>query len=625
MYGWAGRILRVDLSSKRVRKQPLSKGLRDNFIGGRGINAKILLDEVAGGTGAFDPENRLIFGTGPLTGTLAPGTGRFNVTTRSPSGFLGDSNSGGHWAPELKFAGYDHIVIWGRADKPVYLWICDNEVEIRDGEHLWGKDTWETQQIIRNDLGDQEIKTVCIGQAGENLVRFANIRTGPKNSAGRTGTGAVMGSKNLKAIAVRGTEAIRIADPERFMEAADNYRRTIEASGRYIGGLGGGTYSKLWFVHNEGCVLITRHQQSGHWEDSDKLDPRIFHKKYVDRMIGCFSCPKPCTPHFKIDEGAYKGLQSDGPEYEAMASFGGAPIVTDMDQVLKASVDADKYGLDCDSCGRVISYAMELYQHGIVSEKDVGFPLKWGDGEVVLRLIEMITFRKGFGDILAEGEVRAGQRIGNGAEKYVLAIKGLEQHETFRVGRGFALAQATSTRGSDHLRGDPGVEAYGLSPEDAEKRFGHKSIVDPFSYENKGPLVILYQHQCALADMLEICKLFSYWTWIDYSEDILAELFSSATGIQMSGAQLLKAAERVYNVERLFIMREGAKRNDDYQTWRTFDEPLPSGPFKGHKLDREQYELMLNEYYETRGWDVKTGIPARKRLKELGLSSYSVS
>jgi len=620
MYGWAGKILRVNLSKEKIVKQPLSKGLRLNFIGGRGINARILLNEVKQGIDAFDPDNRLIFGTGPLTGTLAPGTGRFNVTTRSPLGFLGDSNSGGHWAPELKFAGYDHIVISGRAKKPVYLWICDDAVEIRDAKHLWGKNTWEIQKIIREEFEDQEIKTACIGEAGENLVRFACTKTGPKNSAGRTGTGAVMGSKNLKAIAVRGNKGIEIAYPERLIEAAKEFRQKIEESGGYIGGPGGGTYGKLWFIHNDGCILTTRHQQSGYWEDADQLDPQIFHKKYVVKMVGCYSCPKPCTPHFEINEGPYKGLRGDGPDFESVASFGSAPAIANLDMVLKASTDADKCGLDCDSCGRVISFAMELFQRGIISEKDVGFPLKWGDGEAVIRLMKMIALRKGFGDILADGEVRASKRIGRGAEKYVLAIKNLEQHETCRSGRGTALAQAVSTRGSDHLRGDPGVEHYGLTPEEAEKMFGHKSVVDPLSYENKGSLVVLYEHQSVLADMLEICKMFSFWAHTFYTEDMLAELFYSATGVKMNGAELLRAAERVYNVERAFIVREGVRRKDDYQTWRTFEEPLPSGPDKGQKVDKEKYDSMLDEYYKTRGWDIKTGIPTRKKLEELGLS-----
>jgi len=618
MYGWAGKILRVDLSREKVVKQQLPDDLRINFIGGRGINAKILLDEVPPGTDAFDPENRLIFGTGPLTGTLAPGAGRFNITTRSPLGYLGDSNSGGHWAPELKFAGYDHVVIWGRAQKPVYLWICDDEVQIKNAADLWGRDTWEAQQMIREELGDQEIKTACIGPAGENLVRFASVMTGPKNAAGRTGTGAVMGSKNLKAISVRGTGGVKIKDPEKLMEATEKFRQEIDRSGRHHGGRG--TYGTLWYIHNYGCILVTRHHQEGYWEDADKLNPRIFHEKYVRRWIGCFCCPKPCTPHFEIREGPYKGLTGDGPEFETVASYGAAPVVADLDTVLKAATVGDRYGLDCDSTGRVISYAMELFQRGIISDEDVGFPLKWGDGTAVLRLIEMIAFRKGFGDVLAEGEVRAGRKIGRGAEKYVLAIKNLEQHETCRSGRGVALAQATSTRGSDHLRGDPSIEFHGLAPEESEKRFGYRSAVDPLSYEGKGILVVLTENQAALADMLEVCKMYSFWGHISYTEDMLAELFASVTGVEMSGAKLLRAAERVYNVERAFIVREGVRRRDDYQTWRTFDEPLPSGPHKGQKLDRDRYETMLDDYYRVRGWDVRTGIPTKEKLRELGLS-----
>jgi aldehyde:ferredoxin oxidoreductase len=628
MYGWAGKILRVDLSKGKIVEQSLPKELARNFIGGRGINVRILLEETKPGTAAFDPENLLIFGTGPLTGTLAPGTGRFNVTTRSPQGFLGDTNCGGHWAPELKFAGYDHIVIVGKSKKPSYLAIQNNDVQLKSATHLWGKDTWETQKILKNELGDSDVQTVCIGPAGENLVRFACVRTGLKNSAGRTGTGAVMGSKNLKAIAVRGTKAVQIAHPERHLEAVgkvyEKIKETIKSGHGYMGkdpkkAKLGGTYSAIWFLHNDFDALVTRHHQSGYWEDAIKLDPKIFHEKYVKRMVGCFGCPVPCTPYFEIEEGAGKRIYGEGPEFEGIAAFGAAPNVTDLKTVIKSAINADKYGVDCDSCGRVISYAMELFQRGIISEKDVGFPLEWGDGEAVLRLIDMISKREGFGDILAEGEVRAGNIIGKEAKKYALAIKGVEQHENLRAAAGTALAQATSSRGADHLRSEPNIEWFGMPPEEAEKTYGYKSAVDPAAYEGKASLVILYEYHAALIDMLETCKFFSYWLSPYFTEDLWSDLFYSATGIQAKGRDLFKATERVVNVERLFIMREGARRKDDYPTWRDFEEPLPSGRFKGRVLDRTKYDAMLDEYYKLHGWDEKTGVPHRENLHKLGL------
>jgi len=622
MYGWAGKILRVDLSAEKIVEQPLPEELRTKFIGGRGINVKILFDEVKAKTDAFDPDTRIIFGSGPLTGTLAAGAGRFNVTTKSPLGFLGDSNSGGHWAPELKYAGYDHIVIWGKAEKPLYLWLCDEGVELRDAKHLWGLDTWETQQRIREELKDEDVQTACIGQAGENLVRIANVRTGLKHAAGRTGTGAVLGAKNLKAIAVRGSKGIKIAEPERFLEAAKKARATLEDWKYVFGALSpqGGTYGQIWYRHNNASMMATKHQQSGYFEEAEKLDPKYFFEKYFVKMRGCQSCPWCCTPFFRITDGPYKGMTGEGPEYEHFASFGSAPANPDLLSVLRASQLSDRFGLDCDSGGRIISFAMELYEKGIISEKDVGFPLRWGDGEAVIKLVEMISKRQGFGDILAEGEVKAAKKIGRGAEKYVLTNKNLEQHEPIRSIVGHSLAQSTSTRGPDHLRGAYHAERD-MSPEDA-KKFGFNP--DPLSYENKAAGVIFYESNAALADMFETCKFQSPWLGAHFLDaEIWAELFSAATGVKTNAEDLVRAGERVYNVERAFIAREGARRKDDIPPWREFEEPYPNGPYKGQVLNRKKYEAMLDEYYTLHGWDVKTGIPCKKKLLELGLADVA--
>lgn len=618
MFGWAGLILRVNLTEGKIEKQAISEELRTKFIGGRGINDKILFDELKAKTDAFDPTNRIIFGTGPLTGTIAAGSGRFNVTSKSPLGFLGDGNCGGHWAPELKFAGYDHIVVLGKSEKPVYLNISDDDVELRDAKNLWGLDTWETQKVIRDELKDEEVQIVCIGQAGENLVRIANVRTGLKHAAGRTGTGAVMGSKHLKAIAVSGSKGVKISDPEKFMESAKIARARLEDWKYVFGALSpqGGTYGQLWFRHNNASMAATKHQQHGYFVEAEKLDPKNFFEKYVTKMHGCFACPWCCTPIFKITDGRYKGMIGEGPEYEHFASFGSAPFVTDLQTVLKASQLSDQYGFDCDSGGRIISFAMELYEKGIITEKDVGFPLRWGDTEAELRLIEMIAKREGFGDILAEGEVRAAQRIGRGAEKYVLTMKNLEQHEPLRAIVGHALSQSTSTRGPDHLRGAYHAERD-MSPEDAIK---YNFNPDPLSYDNKASGVIFYENVAEVADMVQTCKFQSPWLSMHFLDlDLWADLFTYATGTKISGAELLKAGERAYNVERAFIAREGARRKNDYPPWREFEEPYKVGPHKGAVLDRKKYDVMLDEYYTLHGWDVKTGIPTKKTLKELGL------
>lgn len=619
MFGWAGNILKVDLSRSKIFSTPLTREMGRKFIGGRGLNAKFLFDEVPPRTDAFHPENRLIFGTGPLVGTLVPGSCRLNVTCRSPLGFLGDSNTHGFWSPELKFAGFDHVVVSGKAERPTYLWIQDGEVELRDASHLWGKDIRETRRIIRKDHQDRAIQIACIGQGGESLVRFACVSASLESYAGRTGCGAVMGSKNLKAIAVRGSKGVQIADPERFLKTTRAFVEGIKESGAETR-----TYRRLWYKHQNKSMLPTKHHQAGWWEDIDKLDPEIFYAKHVIKSWSNLCPGVDCQPIYMIKEGPYKGTYGSV-EYEGVASFGSNVANTDLDSVLKANELADSYGVDADSCGRVISFAMELVQRGIITEKDVGFPLEWGDSEAVIKLINMIVARQGFGDILAEGEARAGKIIGRGAEKYVLVIKGLEQHETCRANIGCALAQAVSTRGSDHLRGDP-PEGKRATAELIEKMFGFKDDSNPLQYERKAFMVTKEEVHSMLVDSLEICKRFGFWQphiykWIkdDPPGSLYAELFSSATGVEMGADELLRAAERSYNVERAFIVREGVRRKDDYQTWREYQDPLPSGHAKGAVLDREKYSQMLDEYYRCHGWDVETGIPTKSKLEELEL------
>lgn len=626
MYGWAGCILRVDLSKGSITKQSLNKELALQFIGGRGINSKMLFDENKAGIDAFDPQNNLLFGTGPLTGTIGPSFSRFNVTTKSPLGYLGDSNSGGFWAPELKFAGYDHIVVTGCSDRPVYLWIRDDEVELREASHLWGMDTWEAPKQIRKELADENVQIACIGPAGEKLVRFACVRTGLKRAAGRMGTGAVMGSKRLKAIAVRGTKSVEIAYPEKFLRAVKKARKILKPVKYVKGALStcGGTYGTLWFSHNEWGKLVTKHHQSGHWKEAATLDPKFFFDKYVTKMVGCFSCPVLCTPYYKVDDGKFKGMYGEGPEFESFASLGAATLVKDLQMVLKASERTCKLGLDCGSTGRVIAYAMELFQRGIIDEKDVGFSLKWGDGEAMLRLLEMIVKREGIGNVLAEGEARASKILGKEAEKFAVVVKNVELHEPLRAMVGHSLAHATSTRGPDHLRGSYHAEHGQLTPEEAESRFGYRTVSDPLSYEHKVPPVLYYENVAALADMLEICKSLTSWAVLDglLGENILAELFSFGTGVEMNSRQLLLAAERVYNVERAFIVREGVRRKDDYPPQRDFEMPQASGRFKGAVLDKGKYDTMLDEYYALHGWD-KNGIPTEQKLKELGLGDVA--
>ncbi len=630
MFGWQGKILRIDLSRKNIETLPLSERDRLHFIGGRGVNVRILFDEVKQGTDALDPANCLIFGSGPLTGTLAPGAGRFNVTTKSPIGFLGDSNCGGHWAPQLKYAGFDHLVITGKAEKPVFLFINNGKAELIDAEELWGMDTWQTQRRIRKRFNDPRVEVACIGQAGENLVRFASVRTSLKRSAGRTGTGAVMGSKNLKAIVVRGTQGVKIADPKKLMMAVKKCTEPLKLLSMHRGfraGESAGTYGFLWDLHQINSKLGTKHHQAANWEDADKLAPAIFHQRYRTKMLGCFSCPVQCMPRFRITEGNFAGLYGEGPEFESVASFGSMCLNTDLESVLSASELANQYGLDCGSTGRVIGLAMELFEEKIITEKDIGFSLQWGDSEAILKMVELIAHRKGFGDVLADGELRAARAIGGGAEKYALTIKGLEFHESFRgSGAGHALAHSTSTRGSDHLRSSHHAE-HSLRPADAERFYGYQEAADRTVYDHKEEQVVYNEYNSAMADMLEVCKFFSHWaTPFMIGADLFAELFSAVTGVDISGKGLLRAAERAYNVERAFIVREGVRRKDDYPPEREFIDPLPPGPWPrmpGSILDRQKYDALLTAYYKAHGWSEKDGIPTRKTLEALELADVA--
>jgi aldehyde:ferredoxin oxidoreductase len=433
-----------------------------------------------------------------------------------------------------------------------------------------------------------------------------------------------MGSKNLKAIAVRGFKGVKIAHPDRFEKATKTLLEGVKETGAKTS-----TYDRIWWLHNNGNMLCTKHHQSGWWENADKLDPENFYRKHVVSGWSNFCCGQDnhgfgCNPIYKIKEGPYKGTIGSV-EFEGIAALGSAVANQDLDSVIKANELADTLGMDNDSCGRVISYAMELYQRGIITDKDVGFPLKWGDGEAVIKLMHMIVKREGFGNILAEGEARAGKIIDKGAEKYSLTIKGLEQHEDGRANIGMALAQAVSTRGSDHLRGDP-PEIYGVPVELIDKMFGIKAEVNQFQYENKPFMVMTEEIHSMLTDSLEICKRYSFWQSHVYSRikdippgSLYAELFSSATGVEMDAREILKSAERTYNLERAFIVREGAKRDDDYQPWRAYTEPLPTGSGKGHLIDREKFSHMLDEYYELHGWDKTNGVPKEEKLKELNL------
>lgn len=621
-YAYAGKILRINLSNQKVKNE-LTEEYANFVLGGRGINQWILYREVKPGIWPFDPANRLIFGTGVLVGTAAPSSGRYTVASKNVfTGGVGSANSGGHFGPELKYAGYDLVIIQGRSRRPCYLWIDDDHVEIRDAEHLWGKTTWETDDMLREELGDDDIQIAGIGPAGENLVRAACIINNGSRAAGRCGLGAVMGSKNLKAVAVRGTGQINVAKPEEFMNIVEElWERILENEALKI-------YRKWgtpWIAEmgNKISNNPVRNFQDGYWDPKkvENTSARRLVKNYAVRRLSCFACPIPCSQYLKVTSGEFKGIEGEGFECTTLKDFGYKLDIGNLPAIIKAQVLCSQYGLDVDNTAGVIAWAMECYEKGIFTKKDTdGLELEWGNYGAVLELIRRIAFREGFGDLLAEGSKRASVIVGKGSEKYSMTIKGQELHETLRPLIGWALGVITSPRGGGHLRGAPICESPGISYEEGEKFFGVPTAGDRKTYVGKAKLVVYFENFKAVVDCMNICYILTQWVspYLINTDD-LARLYSAATGQPMTAKELTKIGERVHNIEKAFNVREGMTRKDDAPPERFFT-PIKSGPGKGERLDKEKFEKMLSEYYKFRGWDAKTGLPKRVKLEELGLT-----
>ena len=623
MSGWAGRILLVDLSSGKIEVEVLSPDLKLKYLGGRGINSRLLYEGIKAGIDPLGPENLLIFGTGPLSGTLAPAS-RFTVTAKSPlTGILGDANCGGGFSAELKWAGYDHIVFKGAASKPVYLWIFDDQVEIRDASHLWGKTVPETEIMLKQELGDSEIQFAAIGPAGENQVGLACIIGSNYRGAARTGMGAVMGAKKLKAIAVRGTKGVKVEKPKEFFLLIEELCEKIRNSPIYPRLSVYGTPGLTTLLNERGYCSVRNLQKSGGFEEIDKIDHEALMPFFV-KSKSCVGCIIHCGHFFEIKEGPYAGEKGGGIEFGAIGPFGTHCGISYAPAIFKMANLCNQYGVDVLGFSTILGFAMEWYQRGIITLDDLdGIPLEWGNYEAAIKIFYKMVKREGFGGLLGEGAVRAAAKIGRGAENYITHSKGLEWgHADIRAFKGYALNQATATRGADHLRGIPGGELLGIPPEEAQKKFGTAEAALPTSY-NKARMVLHYQNLCTLADALEICKFNTEIIGQGIGIEEMGRLLETATGVAMSKETLLEVAERIYNVERAFLVREGIRRKDDAVMGKQGQEAVASGPFKGERLDPDKFNQMLDEYYQLRGWDKKTGIPTRKTLEELGLNDIA--
>lgn len=625
MYNNKGVILRVDLGAGKIEKEPLREDLRLNYVGGRGINSRLLFEEVTSEVDPLSPENRLIFGTGPFSGTAAPSIARFTVTARSPlTGIHGDANAGGRFGPALKRAGIDHIIFMGKSDEPVYLWIDNEKVEIRSARHVWGKTTRETEQAIKAELGDRRVRIASIGQAGEHLVKFASI-THEERSASRTGVGAVMGSKNLKAVAVRGTGKVALHDPEGFNRLAKDLQKQIYQAKEFADFKKNGQSAGTFLTDKVGFLAIRNFQQAGGFEGLENFNPQSVVEKYYQGSLGCYNCPIGCSKKFEVKEGPYKGEWGNKTEEGAWTPYG--PVIGNsyVPAIFKLNNLGNQYGVDHIEFGQGMATVMEWYEKGIVSKDDLdGIEMTWGNHEAMVEMMRKVAYREGVGDILAEGIVKASKKFGKEAERYVSHAKGMVMAGIdIRMLKGLSLGFATSTRGADHLRGMPMVEFSKMIPgmklmsdEEAEARFGSKDVLSHNSYK-KGAALMHYQHESIIMDMLEYCRFVKFAPKIANSENFCS-LYSYATGIEADENYMTTAAERVYNVERIFGIRMGMGRKDDVLVGKWATEPVPSGPHKGEMIDPEKWEIMLDDYYQVRGWD-KNGIPTPNKLKELGL------
>jgi len=614
MFGWHGKALRVDLTNEMVSVEQIDPQMAKDYIGGRGWAIKVLHDEVEPTVDPLSPENKLIFTVGPLTGTPAPTGNRYMVTTKAPlTGAIACSNSGGMYPTEMKKTGFDMILLEGRAEHPVYLWInaTDSEeephVEVRPADHLWGRPVPEATDALLEET-DERARVACIGPAGERLVKMASIMNDKHRAAGRSGVGAVMGSKHLKAVVLRGTRDVPLAQPDQMRELCRQVRREVAADVRKGSTLREYGTAYVPIVTNELGILPTRNFQTGVFEGVEGITGQVLTDEYLIRPKPCYGCPIACGRKTTLEGSPYEG-EGEGPEYETIASLGSACGLGDMAAVTKANYLCNELGMDTISTGMTIACAMELYEKGILPEEDVGMPLRFGDADAVIHLVEQIAYRDGFGDVLAEGSYRMAERYGH-PELSITAKRQEFPGYDPRGSKGMGLLYATSNVGASHMAGDL---AY-------MEVFGTPKKIDPLTVERKPWYIKHFEDLFTIIDAAGLCVFLSIRYLCDGTYDVMptrmARLLNLATGADYTVESLLEAGDRVYTLERLFLNRAGFSRADDTLPPRMLEEPMPEGPAQGHVVELEE---MLPEFYELRGWDEK-GIPTDEKLEELGLT-----
>ena len=603
LFGYKGTILSVDLNKRKIVTKSLSKDFARKYIGGRGFGARILYDEVGPQVNPLSPENLFIMATGPLTGTSAPGS-KMSFIAKSPATYgYADSSIGGVLGPQMKFAGYDVILVRGKGQKPIFLSINGSGVEFRDASGLWGRGCIETEAAIKKELGEAEVAVASIGPAGERSVSIACITHKGGRQAGRCGMGAVMGSKNLKAVAIQGHEKIQLARPEEFTKTVEEARRILAENPSSFKKMGTAEHV---LGSNEVGSLPTRNYTSGSFENAEAISGETMYETLVNGSRACFGCPVGCSKYSSVKEGTYEGTTVEGPEYETIGMLGSNCGIGDIRTIAKANALCDDVGIDTISTGNVIGFAMECYDRGIITKESTGgIDLRFGNEEAFLQAIEMIGKREGIGEILSQGVRTAAEKFGSGSEKFAMHSKGLEWSAyECRAALGQALGYALVDRGADHNR----IWTMDF--------FGQQKPLSPAKLAE-----VAFKNQCSRSapDLLGMCRFVSYQlTWDHY-----ARMLSEATGLETSADDIIRASEMAFNLTRLYNIREGFTRQDDYVPPRCFDEPVASGRTKGSSLKREEFNEALEKFYEISGWDTKTGVPLPAKLKELGLEELT--
>lgn len=595
MNGYFGKLLRVNLSTGEVRVDPIDPKTSMDYIGGRGLGTKLFYDEVGPHVEGLSEENKLFFMTGLLSGAAVPTGGRYMVITKAPlTGTIASSNSGGHWGAELKYAGYDGLVVEGKAAHPVYISIEDDKVEIRDASHLWGKVVSEATELVAQET-PARAKVLSIGPAGERQSLLASIMNDIHRAAGRSGVGAVMGSKNLKAITVRGTQKPPIADPDKLKEANLSALKKIRENGVTSAGLP--TYGSAVLVNiiNENGMLPTNNFQESQFKDAEMISGEWMTEKYLTRKDPCHHCPIGCGRYVKLND-----WEGGGPEYETIWCYGSDCGVNDFEKIILANTICNEYGLDTIGAGATVAAAMELYQRGYLKDEDLdGVSLKWGDADAIVEWTRLMGAGEGLGARMADGSYRLCDSFGVPELSMTVKKQELPAYDP-RGAQGQGLSYATSNRGGCHVRG------YMISPE----ILASPQALDRFATDDKAAWTKVFQDLTAVIDSLGLCLFTSFALGApDY-----AQMYSAATGVETTPEEILKKGERIWNMEKMFNLEAGITPEMDTLPKRLLEEPVSEGPSKGEVT---RLDVTLPEYYKVRGW--ADGVPSDEKLIELGL------